>query len=139
MCRCSAIAAGSTMKQVSLFDWLAQPSRERGIHFAGRNDEWTFWSYARLADAASRAAGGMLGLGLRPNDRVAVLQGSTPEFVASFFGTLIAGGIPAAIAPPDRLQSRADYRRRTEAMLMALDPTAIIVGTDIRLEALGIG
>jgi acyl-CoA synthetase (AMP-forming)/AMP-acid ligase II len=127
------------MKQVSLFHWLARPSRERGIHFAERNDRWTFWSYARLADAANRAAGGMLGLGLRPNDRVAVLQGSTPEFVASFFGTLIAGGIPAAIAPPDRLQSRADYRRRTEALLMALDPTAIIVGTDIRREALGIG
>lgn len=69
---------------------------------------------------------------------MALLQGSTPEFVASFFGTLVAGGIPAAIARPERLQPRASYRRRTEALLTALDPTAIIVGTDMRFEALGI-
>jgi acyl-CoA synthetase (AMP-forming)/AMP-acid ligase II len=124
--------------QLSLLEWLSQPSERRGIRFAGPAGDWTFWSYAELAVSARIMAANLIGRGLRPNDRVALLQGSTPRFVASFFATLIAGGVPAVLAPPVRLEPRDQYRARTAMLLASLQPAAILTGADRPFKALGI-
>jgi fatty-acyl-CoA synthase len=51
------------------------------------------WSYAELELQARRVAGALVASGVARGDRVAVLMGNRPEWVASAFGTAIAGGV----------------------------------------------
>ena len=51
------------------------------------------WSYQELDEQASRVAGGLESLGIRPGDRVAIMLPNTPEFVFSFFGIQKLGAV----------------------------------------------
>lgn len=113
-----------------LLEWVRQPSRGRGIHFAARGGDWSFWPYERLADHARRAARGLVRAGLREDGAVALIQDSGPEFVVSFFGTLLAGGVPAPMAPPEKFQAAADYRRRALELLRVARPALTVTGAD---------
>ena len=48
-------------------------------------------SWGRLDRAVDAAAAGLLGLGLRPGDRVGLQLGNTPDFPVAYFGALRAG------------------------------------------------
>lgn len=49
--------------------------------------------YSELDREIDRAAGGLVALGIRPGDRVAVLVHNIPQFVYAYFGILRAGGV----------------------------------------------
>ena len=51
------------------------------------------WSYTDLDDHASRVARALMSSGLSKGDRVALLMGNRPEWVASAFGIALAGGV----------------------------------------------
>jgi len=57
-------------------------------------------TYAQLNKAVNRWANALLGLGLKPGDRVALMLPNSPQAVIAYFGTLKAGGV-AAFAPPE--------------------------------------
>jgi acyl-CoA synthetase (AMP-forming)/AMP-acid ligase II len=48
-------------------------------------------SYAQLTDTVARVAGGLISLGARPGDRVALLMHNSIAYVASFLGASAAG------------------------------------------------
>ena len=50
-------------------------------------------TYARLADASFAFAGSLLTGGLKPGDRVAVMTDVPFDYIVSYFGTLLAGGV----------------------------------------------
>ncbi len=50
-------------------------------------------TFGELEDEANRVAGGLLKLGIKKGDRVAMIQASNPQFVTTFFGIMKAGGI----------------------------------------------
>jgi benzoate-CoA ligase family protein len=50
-------------------------------------------TYGELAALAARAAGALRGLGVEPEQRVALLLGDGPEWAAGFFGTLRIGAV----------------------------------------------
>jgi long-chain acyl-CoA synthetase len=50
-------------------------------------------TYQELWDRAARVAGGLRDAGVRRGDRVAVRHGNTIDWVLSFFGTQLAGGV----------------------------------------------
>ena len=50
-------------------------------------------TYRELWDAAARVAGGLRESGVRRGDRVAVRHGNGLDWVLSFFGTVLAGGV----------------------------------------------
>lgn len=56
-------------------------------------------TYAELADATSRFAGGLTGLGIEPGDRVAVQLPNLPQFVIAIWGILKAGAVPTPMNP----------------------------------------
>jgi long-chain acyl-CoA synthetase len=56
-------------------------------------------SYAELADATSRCAGGLQALGIHAGDRVAVYLPNLPQFVICIWGILKAGAIPTPMNP----------------------------------------
>lgn len=67
------------------------PSREAVVFHARQGV--VRWTYAGL-DAQARTIGrALLAAGLRPGERVAVLMGNRPEWIASAFGVAKAGGV----------------------------------------------
>ncbi|APB01834.1 (2,3-dihydroxybenzoyl)adenylate synthase [Nocardia seriolae] len=62
----------------------------------------TSTTYAELDRAADRMAHGLLGLGIRPGDRVVVQLPNVPEFIEILFGLLRAGIIPVLTLPAHR-------------------------------------
>ena len=50
-------------------------------------------TYATVADAAMSVAASLLEGGLKPGERVAVLTDVPYDYIASYFGTLLAGGV----------------------------------------------
>jgi long-chain acyl-CoA synthetase len=56
-----------------------------------RDGAWTDISFAELGDIAREIAAGLLALGIRPGDRVAVLSSTRPEWTLVDCGALCAG------------------------------------------------
>jgi acyl-CoA synthetase (AMP-forming)/AMP-acid ligase II len=54
-------------------------------------------TYRQLWDRASRVAGGLRAAGVRPGDRVALRYPAGIDWVLAFWGTVMAGGIAAAV------------------------------------------
>ena len=70
------------------------------------------FTYAGVRDRAAAIATTLVGVGLQPNDRVAVLLENGVDAVAAFFGALAAGGIAVLVnevlRPRQLLQMLAD-------------------------------
>jgi benzoate-CoA ligase family protein len=80
---------------------------------AGRGDKVAvYWedetyTYSQLADMASRIGNGLKSLGLPTGARVLMLLMDTPQFPATYFGTMRAGFIPIptnTVLPPDNYE-----------------------------------
>ncbi len=57
------------------------------------------WTYQELDDLVSRMANLLVGLGIKPGDRVGLQLLNSPQFVFSYFGILRAGAIAVPINP----------------------------------------
>jgi acyl-CoA synthetase (AMP-forming)/AMP-acid ligase II len=121
-----------------LLSWLDAPGHDRGIHFAGPEDTWQAWSYERLAHLARRAAWGLVERGVREREAVVLVQRSGPEFVASLFGAMLAGAVPAVAAPPMAFQDADAYREHLTGLLQAARPALVVADDDLaaRLDEL---
>jgi acyl carrier protein len=69
-------------------------------------------TYRQLKNAATRVAGGLQKYGLKPAEPVALMLPSCAEYFYSFYGILIAGGIPVPLYPPARPSQLEDHMRR---------------------------
>lgn len=56
-------------------------------------------TYRQLREEARRLAAGLIRLGLRKGDRVAVMMANCPQAVIAYFGTLMAGGVVVMVNP----------------------------------------
>jgi acyl-CoA synthetase (AMP-forming)/AMP-acid ligase II len=112
-----------------LLTWLDQPSEDRGIHFLEEREEWTFTSYATLAAEVEAAAAAIQRERSVTPGPVAILRPTGPQFVAAFFGALLAGGTPCPLAPPDFLADPVDYRRHLGQVLATARPSLIVTTT----------
>jgi benzoate-CoA ligase family protein len=100
-----------------LFDNLTDGNADRvAIHHEGGT-----LSYAALCRAASRFGYGLLGLGLKPQERVLLLLDDTPAMPVAFFGALRAGLVPVPVntlTPPELVQY---YLEHTGARVMVVE------------------
>jgi long-chain acyl-CoA synthetase len=81
-------------------------------------------TYAEIDDLASRFASGLIGLGLKRGDRVAVFLPNIPQFVISYYGILRAGGIVVPCSPLYR-------ERELEAQLEDSGASMIVAANDV--------
>ena len=81
------------------------------------------WSYAALADAVRRTAGGLAAAGLRPGDRLLLRLGNSADFPVLFFAANALGAIPVPVS----------------AQLTPSEVAAILADLEPRLIALGPG
>jgi len=69
-------------------------------------------TYSQLKHAAMRIAGGLQQRGLKPAEPVVLMLPSCPDYFYSFFGILLAGGVPVPVYPPARPSQLEDHMRR---------------------------
>lgn len=88
--------------------WTSEPSRVALLHRRpdGAVDRWTFGDVAAVANRVSNL---LVGHGLGPGDRVAILLGQAPETAAVHIGTYAAGLVALPLSGlfgPDALEYR---------------------------------
>ncbi|MGH2728116.1 MAG: AMP-binding protein, partial [Actinomycetota bacterium] len=69
----------------------ANPDREAVVFSDGSGA--LRWTYRDLEREARRVGRALLAAGLEPGERVALLMGNRPEWIASAFGVALAGGV----------------------------------------------
>ncbi len=105
-----------------------------GARFLNASAHETFYPYAEISRRAQAAAGALQAAGLQKGDLVALVLPTSVEFFDSFFGTQLAGGIPAALYPPFRLGKLDEYFTRLRRMLNKMGARFLI--TDARTRKL---
>jgi long-chain acyl-CoA synthetase len=60
-------------------------------------EEWVDVSFSELADRVRRVAGGLIDLGLQPNDKISILSNTRPEWTYACFGILASGATCVSI------------------------------------------
>ncbi|MEN9798504.1 MAG: hypothetical protein RL653_2200 [Pseudomonadota bacterium] len=105
-----------------------------GLLLVDRHEQEDGLDWAALHALASRTAGSLQALGVAPGDRVALVLPTGREFLAAFFGALLAGAVPVPLYPPVRLGRLADYHAATAAMVTAA--RAKLVLSDARTHRL---
>jgi acyl-CoA synthetase (AMP-forming)/AMP-acid ligase II len=86
-----------------LREWAKLTPQRIAIRFYGRDI-----AYIELDELIDRVAWGLLGLGLKKGDRVAVHMENCPQFVAAYFGVQRAGGVVVPVNPMFK-QSELDH------------------------------
>ncbi|WP_238552135.1 AMP-binding protein [Herminiimonas sp. CN] len=82
--------------------------------------------YRDLHDAARAVAAGLTAQGLQPRQTVALMLPTGNDYLASFFGVMMAGGIPVPIYPPARLAQIEDHLKRHAHILSNAEAVLII-------------
>jgi fatty-acyl-CoA synthase len=110
---------------IEAFDFAAQGST--GLNFYSLRGELAEAApYAELRRAARAIASDLLGLGLRPGERVGLIAETDGDFVRAFFACQYAGLVPAPLPLPAPLGGRAPYIEQIGRMLQAADTTALL-------------
>jgi 1-acyl-sn-glycerol-3-phosphate acyltransferase len=106
----------ATLVEVLEHHVRTQPDR---VHVTLEDDDGraTPVTYADLHRAALRVARGLRQRGLGPGRSVAIMLPTGLPYLASFMGTLLAGGVPVPLYPPVRLDRISEYIARCTGIL----------------------
>ncbi|HEX4223026.1 MAG TPA: AMP-binding protein, partial [Pseudonocardiaceae bacterium] len=110
----------------ALLDWLEDAPTERGLYYAAQNDSWDYTSYADLSRLTLRTARALRAAGVGRGDVVVIVQRSSPDFVAGFFGAIAAGATPCSIPPPFAFQKVGEYDRHTRHLFDTAQPAVVV-------------
>ncbi len=121
---------------VALLDWHVQSHPDRiHIHLLGEGDAEEAISYGALAREARVVAAGLRARDLRPGETVAIMLPTGRDYFASFFGVLLAGGIPVPIYPPARAAQIEEHLRRHARILASARCVLLITVPEARTLA----
>ncbi|MBK4737588.1 AMP-binding protein [Noviherbaspirillum pedocola] len=110
-----APAAAQTL--VEVLEWHAEHDPER-VHvlLQTRGGEEAL-TYRGLLQRAQDMAGGLALHGLQPGQTVALMLPTGVDYLAAFFGVMLAGAIPVPIYPPARIAQLEDHLKRHRHIL----------------------
>jgi 1-acyl-sn-glycerol-3-phosphate acyltransferase len=112
---------------VDVLHWHVQSHATRPhLYLYGEHDTAEEISYADLHAGAAAVAAGLQDLGLQGGQTVAIMLPTGREFFSSFYGILLAGGIPVPIYPPMRLSQLEEHLRRQASILDSARVTILI-------------
>jgi acyl carrier protein len=107
----AAPAEAQTLAEV--LDWHVLHHADRPhIQMYSDNGQGEAITYEQLKAGAIEVAAGLQQRGIKPAEPVAIMLPSGPDYFFSFFGVLLAGGIPVPIYPPARPSQLEDHMRR---------------------------
>lgn len=120
----------SAQTLVEVLEWHAerQPERIHILLYGDRHSEEPI-RYRDLLEAAKATAAGLVARGLQPRQTVALMLPTGRSYLASFFGVMVAGGIPVPIYPPARVSQISDHLKR-HARILSNAGARLIVTVD---------
>ena len=83
-------------------------------------------SYRALWDGAMGYAAGLTQAGLQHGQMVAIMLPTCKEYLYSFYGVLLAGGVPVPLYPPARLTTIEDHMTRHVGILKSAGANIMI-------------
>ena len=123
-----------TAEPGTLLEALERAARfpEAGLRLLDRREaaEWLGWS--TVLEESRGVAAGLHSLGIRSGDCVALVYPTERDFFSAFFGTLMAGAIPAPLYPPVRLGRLEEYHARTSSLLRAVEARVVLASPRVR-------
>ena len=122
---------------IEVLEWHVQAHPDR-VHIVlatdgGAEEEIT---YAALRAGAHRVAAVLATHDLQPGAMVAIMLPTSREYFFSFFGVLMAGGIPVPIYPPARPSQVEDHMQRHAGILSNAQVAALITVPEAKALAL---
>ena len=97
------------------------------VRFLKRGEVVATCTYMEAWERASQWAALLIERGTRRGERVVLALPNSDDFVYAYFGTLLAGGIPAPSAPIRRLSSNSYYLANVAQRLHSIDAKVLIV------------
>jgi fatty-acyl-CoA synthase len=133
------VSAGTLVEALA---WHAEATPDRvHIHLSGEDGQEQPITYGSLQARAAAVAAGLRARGLGSGETVALMLRSEAAFFDTFFGVLLAGGVPVPIYPPFRRDRIEEYARRQIGILdnaqvraLITFPEALRVATLLRSE-----
>jgi len=120
-------APDAAMTLVQALRWHVERHPERThIVLTGEQDHEEELSYGALLAGAQDIAVGLQAHDLRPGEAVAIMLPTGFDYFFSFFGVLLAGGVPVPIYPPFRPAQMEDHLRRHAGILANALATLLI-------------
>lgn len=121
---------------IDMLDWHTQAHpNQSAIQIQGSNEQIeAAFTYAELQQGAQAVAAGLRQRGLQPRQTAAIMLPTGSDYFLSFFGILLAGGVPVPIYPPARPTQIEEHLRRhvrllgnAQTMILVTVPEAKIV------------
>jgi acyl carrier protein len=111
-------APSAAVTLLEALDWHVRAHPDRiHVQLYGDAGEIRDISYRDLLDGSRAVAAGLRRLPFTPGQSVAVMLPTSAEYLYSFMGILLAGGVPVPIYPPARLSQIEDHFRRHARIL----------------------
>ena len=103
---------------VDMLDWHSQ-THPQHLHIAlyGEGDIQENITFGSLREKADLVASGLQAQGIEPGQAVALMLPTSQEYFFSFFGVLLAGGVPVPLYPPARPTQIEEHLRRHTGIL----------------------
>ena len=108
----------------SLFWSRIETGDGRDAHLVKRDGAWRHLTWAEVGEVVRELAFGLLALGRRPGDAVAILAASRAEWVQADFAILSAGCTTVPIYPTDTPGQIADILEECEARTVIVEDRA---------------
>jgi len=120
---------------VEVLEWhvATHPYRLHVHLYSMGDDEAEEITYQALYDGARKVAAGLRGVDHMPGERVAIMLPTSREYLFSFYGTLMAGGVPVPIYPPARPSQLEDHLHRHVGILNNAGVTHLITVPEAKL------
>ncbi|HSG11055.1 MAG TPA: AMP-binding protein, partial [Gammaproteobacteria bacterium] len=121
---------------LDMLNWHVHNNPQRPhIFLYGENNEPETITYAALFDGALAIAAGLHAHELQPGQSVALMLPTGRDYLFSFFGILMAGGIPVPIYPPARASQLEEHLRRHAGILGNANAVFLITVPEARTVA----
>lgn len=111
-------------------DYAAQGSRGLNFHDA-RGTLTRAYPFAEMREDALAQARRLIAAGVKPQDRIALIAETVPEFAALFFGVVYAGAWPVPLPLPTSFGGAQSYIDQLTVQLTSCDPTMLFYPPEI--------
>ena len=100
---------------------------ERGLNFHDARGRLTqAYPFAQLRRDALAYAHRLIAAGVAPEDRIALVAETGPQFAALFFGAVYAGAWPVPLPLPTSFGGRDSYIEQLRVQLISCDPAMLL-------------
>ncbi|KXB32703.1 acyl-phosphate glycerol 3-phosphate acyltransferase [Dechloromonas denitrificans] len=121
---------------IEVLEWHAAKHPQRThVLLYGADESTDALTYGALHDKALRIAAGLLDRGLLSRQTVALMLPSGEDYLSSFFGIMLAGGIPVPIYPPTRLAQLGEHLQRHAGILNNAEASFLITVPEAKAVA----